>query len=109
MVDVDIEELGTLGGEEDVRAGRLLQAHVQRVGRATLDACVPSNETEGGGGADSGTSSHSGACAATDSFLPGTQRIWVKTFGCRWVIRLLACRVGMPAIGLAPNEKRDLI
>ncbi|KAL4424994.1 hypothetical protein ABPG77_002879 [Micractinium sp. CCAP 211/92] len=82
MVDVDIEELGTLGGEEDVRAGRLLQAHVQRVGRATLDACVPSNETEGGGGADSGTSSHSGACAATDSFLPGTQRIWVKTFGC---------------------------
>ncbi|KAL4457896.1 hypothetical protein ABPG75_012761 [Micractinium tetrahymenae] len=88
MAEVDIEELGAhLGGEEDARAGRLLQAHVQRVDKAARESCGPSAQLHGGpatGGPVTGGSRSSGgaAVAAAASFVPGTQHIWVKTFGC---------------------------
>lgn len=82
MADVDIEELGALGGDEDVRAGRMLQAHVRRISKATRESWNVSAELQGGLGAGGGNEA-SPASSATDSFVPGMQRIWVKTFGCR--------------------------
>lgn len=92
MADVDIEELATLGGDEDARAGRLLQAHVQRVVKATApESWASSTERDGGTGGSSGDGAATGA--ATDAFVPGMQRIWVKTFGCRCGKWLLTCEV----------------
>lgn len=77
MALVDIEEL-EVGA--DVRSERsLLQAHVQRVGKAVKQRIHAQDEgsvtnkpadDDGGGGA-----------AGARSSVPGTQRIWVKTFG----------------------------
>lgn len=74
---MDIEDLAASLGD-DPRAQRLLSAHVKRVAKA---AEQPNGAAQH---ADDSTAAAAAACAAAanGSFVPGTQRIWVKTFGC---------------------------
>ncbi|PRW56296.1 threonylcarbamoyladenosine tRNA methylthiotransferase [Chlorella sorokiniana] len=72
---MDIEDLAASLGD-DPRAQRLLSAHVQRVAKAA--------EQADGAAVQQGDPAHAATAAAASngSFVPGTQRIWVKTFGC---------------------------
>ncbi|EFN58477.1 hypothetical protein CHLNCDRAFT_19538, partial [Chlorella variabilis] len=76
MEDVvaDIEDVHLELDGESGRADRLLEAHVQRVSKAGTGAQQQAAEPPWG----------AAAAAASDggSVVPGTQRIWVKTFGC---------------------------
>lgn len=70
----DIEDVHLELDGESGRADRLLEAHVQRVSKAGTGAQQQAAEPPWG----------AAAAAASDggSVVPGTQRIWVKTFGC---------------------------
>lgn len=78
---MDIEDLAASLPGDDPRAQRLLSAHVQRVAKAAgQDGAA--QHADGDLTAAAADAAAAAATAANGSFVPGTQRIWVKTFGC---------------------------
>ena len=78
---MDIEDLAASLPGDDPRAQRLLSAHVQRVAKAAgQDGAA--QHADGDLTAAAAAAAAAAATAANGSFVPGTQRIWVKTFGC---------------------------
>jgi len=74
---MDIEDLAASLGD-DPRAQRLISAHVQRVAKVADHA----NDAAQLGTHAAATAAAAATATANGSFVPGTQRIWVKTFGC---------------------------
>jgi threonylcarbamoyladenosine tRNA methylthiotransferase CDKAL1 len=79
MACADIEDLQVDDTAGNFRAQRLLEAHVQRVNQAK-DCSDARQSAEAGGRPPSAAASAQGGSGSSP--VPGTQRIWVKTWGC---------------------------